>query len=145
MSEKKTIYVSDPIERAIKSFKNVSNRLSKVCDRYTRIVHLADPLNRFTEQEFLFLCDEFNGSMWEPASQIRPLYIYCEIKQDAEAKEQHWKVDISDLQSRLNNLTMLETIALIEAIELFWTPLDVVGMDNWSEVLKERGFKFKES
>ncbi len=146
MSEKQrtTIWLSDSIRKTIDNYKNVSNRLAKVCDRYLRIIELTNTLERFTHQEFLFLCDEFNGTIWESATQIRPLYIYCETEKDVEAKENHWKIDISDLQRRLNDLTLIETISLIDLIEFFWTPKQVKKDADWAEILTECGFKFKD-
>lgn len=123
MVKKKTIYVSAPIAEATMASgeREFSNRLSRVCDRYRRILKTNSPIGNFTEQEFLMLCDEFKGQVWEPAENIRPLTIYIEDEKHLEALQSKWNVVVASIQERLNSMKFAQIVAMIEAIEIYWS------------------------
>ena len=95
---------------------------SKSLDRYFWLLETAMP--KLSEAEFNLLCDACNGwaSSYEPPEVVaQGLVMQIEDAINYEQLAQKWAVDGTALIAQLQTLSALETLALVEAIEKYWS------------------------
>lgn len=118
-----SIYLSTSIANIKKRFKgNFSGRLSSICDRYETIVNTSFPDDSFNHAELLLLKETLKDVFFEDAKSIQNqticFYIKNAIKTDAIDKK--YEVDCKELIKKIENLSYVQLVSLIEYIEEYW-------------------------
>lgn len=121
MKQRTSIFNSLEVERLKRpSQKNFSQRIANICGRYSEIVKLESPLNKFTFPELGLLRECFENKIIKTAGIIR--YIPHKIEEAIEEKrlDDKYEVNKKKLLVKLKKLSYVQNVALIEHIEEYW-------------------------
>lgn len=96
--------------------------LSEKANQEFSIDAVANLKGKFTPNEWKFMADTLNGTMFRPEQRIEPLMLVYEFKdaQIYDGTADKRGVDIEVLNAKVMALTAEETDAVISRIEKFW-------------------------
>ncbi len=122
-------------ERSSDKYGSTNNGLiNTILDRYFDIIKVGTrELREFTDAEKNLLCDICNGTMFEPFGLIlenNAILMQFEDTLDLYGNQfaEKWEIDGDELKTKLENLSKIGQIALIDYIEKFWnTNAEVSG------------------
>ena len=121
MGKKTSFYVSAAIESKIRITDTVgmSNRISRIIDRYTVIIEADRKYleELFTENEWNAMRQACNVTIWEPASIIR-YGVQANIEDSTAAEIEMYDVKKDELLAKLQPLTIAQRFALVELLEV---------------------------
>ncbi len=121
MGEKKSIYLSDPIQRVIGDMPQgeLSARIADIVDRYGVLYQMERPRLEeiFAENEMKALCDSVWSTRWEPAATIIGGILADFEDSGPDGLYEKWKVDPKVVSKKLRGLTVGQMIALAEHLE----------------------------
>lgn len=124
-TKKTTLYLSSPIMETLKESSSesaggpgFSHRLAEITERYFTLL-LRDKVE-LEPNEYLLLCDVFNGAMFDSRS-IHPQYFAVGVSDAGlDAHCDKWSVDKELFISKISSLSNAQCLFLIEAIQYFW-------------------------
>jgi hypothetical protein len=147
MASKKTIYLSDPVEKILgPELDSLSGRISSIVIRYGEIMRLECPA--LSENEWLAICDVLNGT-WlaaESSPNDPAKYIGASIS-DGDKYDgigEKWGVDALDLARRVRDMRYFEQCAIIEIATRFWK-WGTHTEQSYPEILSKIGAKITPS
>lgn len=122
MAKKSGVYIGPELDAAIGPLAGttVSSRINRVGDRYAEIMRRVQIEKRFAEAEWNLLRDSLNGTLNEPASQIRHLWHGIEDSIELDGLAEKWEVDGEALLAKLRDLSFVEEVAVVESVERWW-------------------------
>lgn len=122
MAKKSGIYIGAELDAAIGVLGSgtVSSRVNRIGDRYAEIIRRVQIEKRLDEAEWNLVRDSLNGTLHEPASQIRGVWQGVEDSITLDGLAEKWGVDGDALLAKLRDLTYVEEVALVEAVERWW-------------------------
>jgi hypothetical protein len=91
-------------------------------ERYELLLSDArkDLQKKFDGSELSLLADCWNGTWFEPADSIRHISVEVADGIELDGLAAKWEVDPIRLVEKIIALSMLEKIALVDAVERFW-------------------------
>lgn len=130
MTKRTSIYLSPPLEEALKGADSISGRLGQICDRYAETNRRARIAQRFSAGELNAFRDCCNGTIFGPAQLIDGAVLanFEDSLQDGIAEK--WGIDAPATIAKLRDLTYPDQVALVEDIETFWHGVANAGADG---------------
>ncbi|WP_194724058.1 hypothetical protein [Noviherbaspirillum malthae] len=123
MANKKSIYIGPELEEAIgkdAEITGLSHRINQIGDRYAQIMKSIDIGPRFSEAEWNLVRDSLNGTSHEPAAMIQAVWHGISDSIGLDQLDEKWEVDGPALLKKLQALSYVEQVALVEAVEQWW-------------------------
>ena len=114
--------IEDAIEARKKSMDSSTNVTAKRdLERYYELLDEVRP--HFTRAQALYLCDLLNGTLFQPVMQAARL-LWAEVQDAPPTLAEKHDVDQDALVQRLNDLSLAESLAVVDAVERFWNGTD---------------------
>lgn len=98
----------------------ISGRVNTIGDRYQEILRRTQIEKRLSDTEWNLVRDSLNGVAHQPASQIRHLWHGIEDSIQLDGLAEKWEVDGDALLEKLRDLSFVEEVAVVEAVERWW-------------------------
>lgn len=100
----------------------MKKNLSEMNTHKVLIDTVANLKGKFTPNEWKFMANTLNGTMFRPEQRIEPLMLVYEFKdaQIYDGTADKWGVDIEALNAKVIALTASETDAVISRVEKYW-------------------------
>jgi len=123
MARRVGLYLSPPIEAVLKGREEretLSGRIGSVCERYAAIIAAHRP--QLSDAEWNACRDALNGTYLGDVEML-PTIVWATID-DADRLEglgAQWGIDAQALAQRIRAMPRAELIALVEAVEQWWT------------------------
>jgi len=96
-----------------------SHRLAQIADRYLQLLRRT-PRADLTEAEVNAIRDALNGTILEPAEDIRGA-LWVDIEDACvDGLAEKWEIDGPALVARLKALDYAQEVRLVEEVERFW-------------------------
>jgi hypothetical protein len=119
-SKRTSIYISEGLREILglpDPAVSVTKRLTRIADRYKRILDHTHLSGRFSTAEWDLLRDLLSNVWHEPAATIRGLHVSIEDAIRLGRPIGRWMVDSDSLLTKLRALTYVEEVAIVETIE----------------------------
>ena len=139
MRETKNITIRLPKDREefLSSYSvSINNAIVRVIDEFRQIklTSMHELKGVFTEDEWKFFFDSFNGSLIDGVfrTNIGAFIANCEDSEKYEGSATRWNVNIDDISKKANQLKGANIDAIYSRIEMFWnTPQ--ANLDEWAK------------
>lgn len=139
MRETKNITIRLPKDREefLSSYSvSINNAIVRVIDEFRQIklTSMHELKGVFTEDEWKFFFDSFNGSLIDGVfrTNIGAFIAHCEDSEKYEGSATRWNVNIDDISKKANQLKGANIDAIYSRIEMFWnTPQ--ANLDEWAK------------
>ena len=121
-NKRTSIYLSEEISKVRDNSKdNFSGRLSTIINRYNTIVEISYPDDVFNYQELSLLTDVLQDIYISDAKLIQNQTISFSVtsKIKTDSIDQKWEVDSEKLLKKIETLSYIQLISLIEHAEQF--------------------------
>jgi hypothetical protein len=146
MSKKLTIYIGEPLERLLAERQSETLQpttlINVVADRYREIIRRNLP--DLTLEEWSLVIDAMNGVItWDSAAMLGYAWAGIEDAIALDGLAAKWDVDGPVLIQKLHDLLYVESVALVDVVERFWSHFSGKSIDM-AEVLQQLGVKPEE-
>ena len=122
-SKRTSIYLSESINK-IRNLakKNFSARLSNICDRYITLIENSFPDDVFIYPELCLLREVLKDVTIKDAKLIQNQTISFHVKNHIklDAVDKKYEVDSKKLLEKIDQLSYIQVVSLIEHIEKHW-------------------------
>lgn len=123
MAQKSSVYLTDETLAVLRATapKNadfsLSGRINSIAERYGEIVGRECPT--FTESEWCAICDANNGTILDDLPQTTA-HMWANVA-DSPGIGEKWGIDAARLVSKMRKLRYVETVAVAEIVQRFWS------------------------
>lgn len=125
------------VERLSKKGENftqtVINELSNL--ERIRLVSLGEVKGLFTQQEWIFIADAFNGTLMDSAlrANVGVFIASCEDAERFEGKASLNQVDLKSFLEKVKSLRGANIEAIIDRVEEYWEHSHEIDINTWSQ------------
>jgi len=116
---------------------NVSFSLSRLIGRYSYILyaHRAELHSKFSDNELSLILDSCNGVAFMEIVSMRLLWANIADGIDIDQLDDKWEVDGAALVDKLRSLSLMENIAMVDAIKCWWNRVGNGEQPEYAEML----------
>lgn len=138
---RKTIYLSEPVESVIDrlaSKSSASAAIARACDRYLFLVKACRPALAY--EEWMAVIDCLNGyASQENVNQyVYALTFNLSDSFNLDAINEKWKIDGQALLDKVQNMTSCEKLSIVDVADQFWSN-DWKNAKDYRDVLNQIG------
>jgi hypothetical protein len=132
MAKKAGIHIGPQLHAIIgvtgdKAGITTSRRINVIGDRYAEILRRERIEKQFTEAEWNALRDMLGGVLSEPAALIRGSLIMAWEDSVEDGLAVKWDINAVAMSRKLAELTYVQEVCIIEAVERWWRSQDNAG------------------
>lgn len=136
-----TIYIGEPLNRALEGYENRSERLNTIADRYLACVKAHTP--ELSQSEWLAVCDALNGVWLREAGYLRSVWAEIADADRLDGLGDKWDIDAQALAERIRDMPIVQVVALIEVVERFWSLTEARQAPDYKAALEVCGAKVR--